>query len=104
VCFGCDGFLLNTTAVGNCNALLSCLRSTKCAAGDDPTPCYCGALTAGACVTGGAPTTAPCYAEYTAAAMGFPGNVFTQFFDPTTPVGIANNTVSCDADAPCTCP
>jgi hypothetical protein len=103
-CFGCDGFLPNITAVANCNALLSCIRSTKCAQGDDPTACYCGPLVAGVCVTQGAPATAPCYNEYTAAAVGFPGNVFTQFFDPTTPAGIANNTLSCDADAPCTCP
>jgi hypothetical protein len=103
-CFGCDGFLPSTTAVGNCNALLTCVRTTHCARGDDPTPCYCGNLDPGTCVTSGAPPTAPCFAQYNAAAVGFPGNVFTQFFDPTTPIGIVDNTVSCDADAPCTCP
>jgi hypothetical protein len=103
-CFGCAGFTPNTTAVNNCNALIACIQTTHCAAGDDPTPCYCGALSAGNCVTMGAPTTAPCFAQYTAAAMGFPGNVFTQFFDPTTPVGISDNLWSCQADAPCTCP
>jgi hypothetical protein len=88
----------------NCTALISCIRTTHCMVGDDPTACYCGALDPGTCVTSGAPTTAPCFAQYTAAAMGFPGNVFTQFFDPTTPVGIADNIVTCDVDAPCTCP
>jgi hypothetical protein len=108
-CFGCAGFSPgNTTATNNCNALLSCIRTMKCANGDDPTPCYCGNLDPGTCVTSGAPTTAPCFAQYTAAAMGFSGNVFTQFFDPKTPIGIADNLVSCDADAhmpgPCVCP
>jgi cysteine-rich repeat protein len=100
--FGCDGFV--GSARDNCVALLSCIRTTHCIQGDDPTACFCGALSPADCVTQGAPANAPCVSQYTAAAIGFPGNAFTQFFDPSTPIGIANNLVACDADAPCSCP
>jgi hypothetical protein len=100
--WGCDGF--TGTARTNCNALANCIRTSNCAAGDDPTPCYCGNLTPANCVTMGAPATAACFAQYNAAATGFAGTVFTQFFDPSFPVGIANNLAACDIDAPCTCP
>jgi hypothetical protein len=101
--WSCNSF--TGTALANCNALLACVRGQSaagsCLAGDDPTPCLCGALDPSTCVTSGAPANAPCAAQYAAAAMGFPGTVFTQFFDPTTPVGIADNTVTCDVDQPC---
>jgi hypothetical protein len=100
--FGCDGFL--GAARGACTNLLSCIRSKSCMSADDPTPCFCGALTPADCVTQGAPASAPCAHEYAAASIGFPGTVFTQFFDPATPVGIADNLAGCDVDAPCSCP
>jgi hypothetical protein len=101
--WGCNSF--TGTALANCNALLACVRGQSpagsCRNGDDPTPCLCGTLDPNTCVTSGAPATAPCAAQYAAAAMGFPGTVFTQFFDPTTPVGIADNLLTCDVDQPC---
>jgi hypothetical protein len=101
--FGCDGF--TGAAKTSCLALLSCIRATHCLAFDDPTPCLCGSLSPATCVTQGAPANAPCAAQYAAAAAaGFPGTVFSQFADPTTPVGIADNLASCDVDAVCTCP
>jgi hypothetical protein len=100
--WGCSGFTgANNTA---CVNLLSCVRGNgpqgKCLNGNDPTPCLCGALDPGTCVTSGAPTTAPCAAQYVAATLAGT-SVFVQFNDPSSPVGIANNLVACDVDAPC---
>jgi hypothetical protein len=100
--FGCDGF--TGVAQANCLAVRACIQRTHCGVADDPTACLCGPLDPGMCVTQGAPATAPCAAEYAAAAVGFPGNYFTQFFDESTPIGIANNLFGCDVDAPCVCP
>ena len=91
---------MNTT----CNALVACIRSKHCSAGNDPTPCYCGALTPTACFNNGAPANAPCLAEYNAAQAADPaGTVFGLFTDPTSPVGVANNLVTCDVDSACAC-
>jgi hypothetical protein len=106
-CFGCDGFPPGSSAQLHCAALLTCLRSQSCMAGDDPTPCLCGSLSAGNCVSMGAPSTAPCAAQYAAAAADFPaaGTVFQQFSQPSTSVGIADNVAACRVDSACTvCP
>jgi hypothetical protein len=105
--FGCDGFPLGSAAQQHCAALLTCIRGSACMAGDDPTPCLCGALSAGNCVSMGAPSTAPCAAQYAAAAADFPaaGTVFQQFSVPSTSVGIADNVAACRVDSNCTiCP
>jgi hypothetical protein len=106
-CFGCDGFSTGTNAQVHCAALLTCIRSQNCMAGDDPTPCLCGALSPGNCVSMGAPSTAACAAQYAAAAADFPaaGTVFSQFSQPSTSVGIADNVAACRVDSQCTvCP
>ena len=76
-------------------------------AGDDPSPCLCGALSAGDCASMGAPAAAPCASEYAAAASDFPGagTVFQQLGLPSTSVGIADNVAACRVDAACSvCP
>jgi hypothetical protein len=106
-CFGCDGFPPGSNAQVHCAALLTCIRGQSCMAGDDPTPCLCGALSAANCVSMGAPSTAPCAAQYAAAAADFPaaGTVFQQFSVPSTSVGIADNVAACRVDSACTvCP
>jgi hypothetical protein len=106
-CFGCDGFAMGSAPQLHCAALLTCIRGSACMAGDDPTPCLCGALSAGNCVSMGAPSTAPCAAQYAAAAADFPaaGTVFQQFSVPSTSVGIADNVAACRVDSNCTvCP
>lgn len=100
-CFGCDGFAPGSNGQVHCAALLSCIRTQHCSSGDDPTPCLCGSLSAGSCVSMGAPATAPCAAQYAAAAADAPGTVFTQFGLPTAPVGIANNVAACRIDSMC---
>jgi hypothetical protein len=68
---------------------------------DDPTPCLCGVLPADECANTSAPLHGACAGQYASAAVGFPGTIFTQFFEPTTPIGIADHLVSCDANTPC---
>jgi hypothetical protein len=99
--WGCDGF--TGQAAANCRALLACFQRTGCVNpdGDDPTPCLCGALSPQDCEGLGTPADAPCAAEYAAAAGNSPNSVFVQFFDPTTPVGIADNLAVCDSGAMC---
>jgi hypothetical protein len=100
--FACQAFTGQLQT--ECNALRTCILTKHCSSGDDPTPCYCGALDATTCVAQGAPTTAPCYAEYQAALAGGPaGTVFDLFTDPTSPIGVANNLLTCDVDATCAC-
>jgi hypothetical protein len=102
--FGCNGF--SGAEAGNCRSLLHCLRASHCAGGltlDDPTPCLCGNLTAQQCFQGGAAKApGPCRDEYIRA--GLPnvfGDIFGQFTDPSSPIGIANNLYTCDLDVPC---
>jgi hypothetical protein len=103
-CFGCEGFPAGSKSRTDCQALLSCIRANPtCMAGDDPTPCLCGTVAAGACASG-TPGNGPCVAQYNAAASDATGTVFSQFSNPTTPVGIANNNAACDDDSACACP
>jgi hypothetical protein len=108
--WGCDGFA--GAARDTCLRLLSCVRGNgaegicleQSAPGgppDDPTACLCGLRDASDCITMGAPPDAPCATEYAAAAAGFPGSVFLQFNDPSSPVGIADNLAACDVDSGC---
>ena len=102
---GCNGFT-DATQKAACVALLSCQRTNHCANGNDPTPCLCGALDASVCISA---TTFPglCAAQYAAAftsngphAAG--DTIFTEFLDPSTPVGIADNIDKCDVSGACT--
>jgi hypothetical protein len=104
--WGCGGFPTGSPANIHCQALLNCIVHSGCMVGtygDDPTPCLCGSLSPGACVLSGAPPTAPCAAEYAAAAADAPGTVFQQFTLPSSPVGIADNIAACDVDSSCVC-
>jgi hypothetical protein len=100
---GCEGF--SGLQLTSCNALLACIRGQgpggACAAGDDPTPCVCDGLDVGSCVQGPLPPQAACAAEYLAAAGGIGPDVLMHFYDPATPVGIADNLLACDVDAGC---
>jgi hypothetical protein len=101
--FGCDGF---TGALQNsCAVLLDCVRTNHCASGDDPTPCYCGVgVDPVACATGAATPSGVCLNQYNAALAGGPsGTIATLFTDPSSPIGVADNLVSCDVDTPCAC-
>jgi hypothetical protein len=101
--WGCAGFGVGSLEFTHCDALLTCIRSSGCMAGDDPTPCLCGSLSPPVCANMGAPTTAPCAAEYAAAAADGSGSVFQQFGFPGSPVGIADNIAACDVDSACLC-
>jgi hypothetical protein len=99
--FGCAGFSGQLQA--ECDALRACILSTQCAAGGDPTPCYCGTEDVASCISA-PPPDAPCVAEYVAAlAGGPPGSVASLFTNPTSPIGVANNIVACDVAAGCPC-
>jgi hypothetical protein len=99
--FGCNGF--TGADKTNCLALIGCMRTNHCGAGDDPTPCLCGTLSAATCATT-SPASLPglCAPAYITAAAG--GDVFGLFFSTDSPIGISNNLYTCDVDAPCTCP
>jgi hypothetical protein len=103
--FGCDGFTGTDKTL--CTDLLACIRTSNgtghtCAVSDDPTPCLCGTLTATQCIQAD-PATLPgvCRDKYIAAAKG--GNVLSLFFATNSPIGIANNLLTCDIDVPCAC-
>jgi cysteine-rich repeat protein len=99
--FGCNGF--SGAALTACNDLIGCMRTNHCGAGDDPTPCLCGALSAATCATTPAASLpGVCAPKYITAAAG--GDVFGLFFSTDSPIGVANNLYTCDVDAPCTCP
>jgi hypothetical protein len=94
--FGCNGF--TGAALTACNDLIACMRTNKCGAGDDPTPCLCGALSAAACATTPvANLTGVCAPKYVTAAAG--GDVFGLFFSTDSPIGVSNNLYTCDVDA-----
>jgi hypothetical protein len=96
--FGCNGF--SGSARTHCFDLIACLRATHCGAGDDPTPCLCGALPAATCAaTSLSALPGVCAAPYLAAGL----DVFGQFFSTDSPIGVANNLYACDVDAPCSC-
>lgn len=47
------------------------------------------------------PNTGICAPEYNAAMDGVSGTLYTAFFDPATPLGIANQLAVCDTDGMC---
>jgi hypothetical protein len=99
--FGCAGFAAADSAA--CNIILSCLRSSHCANGDDPIPCLCGGLDPTTCASKSVATLpGVCGPQYVAAANG--GDVLTLFFSADSPIGVANNLYTCDIDAHCACP
>lgn len=115
--FGCNGFT-SATDKANCVALLSCLQGAACQAsiaaatadygeatafvpGDDPTPCLCnGATVSKANCLAASSWTGVCAPQYVAAAAG--GSVLSLFFSTDSPIGVANNLLTCDIDTPCT--
>jgi hypothetical protein len=94
--WGCAG--LTGTAKTNCEALVTCIRTTHCAAAtNDAQACYCGTATDLACLTGAA--NGSCKAQYEAAGgTTDPGALAGLFTDPSSPVGLADNQITCDAD------
>ena len=103
--FGCLGF--TGQAQTDCLALLNCIRTNHCAAGDDAQPCYCGTAAAVPCLSGMA--NGICKAAFETATElapgdpNIPGVVGTAFFNPTSPVGEAVQLLVCDIDTPCVC-
>jgi hypothetical protein len=96
--------------VKECNDLRTCIASTRCAgtngyAPNDPTPCFCGTLSSTDCVDMDGQQTAQCWAKYKAALSGGPpGKTVSDLFaTPTSPIGLANDLVTCDIDANCPC-
>ena len=103
--FGCSGFPAGAAQTA-CLNLLACIRSNKCNNGDDPTPCFCGALDSITCLSSNGSMTAACYTQYNTAlsaltVAGATSSVATLFGNPKSPIGVANNVVSCDVDAHC---
>lgn len=99
---GCCGFE-DATLRANCENILACIRSQGCGRGDSPVRCLCGELGMGACATA-ASWSGPCTAVYQAAlAGGPPGKLIRLFGDPRSPIGVANNTFTCDVNAACPC-
>ena len=94
--WGCAN--LSGTAKANCEALLSCIRTSHCAAAtQDAQGCYCGTAADLGCLTGSA--NGACKAQYEAAAgTTDPATIANVFTDPSSPVGLANNQITCDAD------
>ncbi len=94
--WGCAG--LTGTAKTNCEALVTCIRNTDCAvATNDSQACYCGTAADLACLTGAA--NGACKAQYEAAAgTTDAGTIAGLFVDPSSPVGLASNQITCDAD------
>jgi hypothetical protein len=94
--WGCSD--LTGAAKTNCEALLDCIRTSHCAAAThDAQACYCGTASDIACLTGGA--NGSCKAKYeTAAGTTDPGVIAGLFTDPASPVGRADNEITCDAD------
>jgi hypothetical protein len=99
--FGCAGFAAADRDA--CTTILSCLRTTHCANGDDPIPCLCGPFDAATCASKPVGTLpGACRAQYIAAANG--GDLLRLFFSADSPIGVANNLYTCDVDARCVCP
>jgi cysteine-rich repeat protein len=103
--FACNSFTA-AADIAACNALRDCLLSTHCAAGDDVTPCYCGSRNATDCASMG-PDTNPatqgaCLAKYNAVTLPADKKVTDVFTAASSPIGVANNLVTCDIDAACT--
>lgn len=94
--WGCQN--LTGAARTNCEALVGCIRSSDCAvATQDAQACYCGTASDLGCLTGAA--NGACKAQYeTAAGTTDPGTIATLFTDPSSPIGLADNQITCDAD------
>ena len=109
--FGCSGFpgADNT----ECIALVACLRGSACQAAihaatadygeagvgfDDTTPCLCGGIAKATCLAASS-WTGVCAPQYVAASDG--GNVLSLFFSTDSPIGVANNLMTCDIDDSC---
>jgi hypothetical protein len=100
---GCCGFE-DAKLRASCEAILQCILTTGCGAGNEPSRCLCGDVPAMLCSRGLRPPTGPCKDVYTAALEGGPeGTVIKLFGDPTSPIGVANNSFTCDVDAACPC-
>jgi hypothetical protein len=100
---GCCGFN-DPKLRADCEAILRCVRTTGCGAGNSPTRCLCGDLDQLACAASVKPHKGPCAAVYAAAvASGAPRDIIAVFGDPKSPIGVANNTFTCEVDASCPC-
>ena len=113
--FGCYS-LTNATDRANCLALVGCLRGAACQdaiknatpdyvemsqGNDNPLPCLCGNIPLATCELEPDGWTGVCAAQYTAAALWDHVNAVDSFYDPTTPLGVANNLFTCDIDNAC---
>lgn len=103
---GCSGFD-DPKLRASCENVLRCIHATGCAEGNNPTKCLCGSVDMFTCSRGawaGVPTTGVCKDVYKAALEGGPpGTVIQLFGDTKSPIGVANNTHTCDVDANCPC-
>jgi hypothetical protein len=108
--FGCNS-LTSATDITNCQNLVQCLRSTACQTAittatsdyaesgsnfDDPHPCLCGSVSLTSCL-GATTWTGPCATQYVAAANG--GSVLNNYGNSASPIGLANNLMTCDVDS-----
>lgn len=99
---GCCGFE-DPTLRKNCENILSCIHSHDCSHDNSPVFCLCGTATYMKCAYA-MDWDGPCTSAYKAAlAGGPPGTVMKLFGDPRSPIGVANNTFTCDVDAACPC-
>ena len=94
--WGCAG--LTGSDRTNCEALVTCIRDTHCAAAtSDAQACYCGTATDIGCLSGAGD--GACKAQYEAAAGTTDAPTIAENFTfPGSPVGLANNQITCDAD------
>jgi hypothetical protein len=108
--FGCNGF--SGADKTNCEALIACLNGATCQAqiatanatlagdypfNDDPLPCLCGtSISKATCLTSSSWSGA-CAPQFVAAAAG--GNLLNLFTSTDSPVGVANNLMSCEIDS-----
>jgi hypothetical protein len=82
----------------SCQALYCCMRSNRCVAGGDPTPCWCGSADPTECARGQAPANGPCAREIEAAAGTTEApEIALRLIDPTFPLGGAANLAICRA-------
>jgi hypothetical protein len=100
---GCCGFE-DPKLRAQCDSVLTCIRTTGCAVGNNPSRCLCGDVDQMTCARSGKPHTGPCAAAYRDALVaGVSASVISVFGDPKSPIGVANNTLTCDVDASCPC-
>jgi hypothetical protein len=94
--WGCAG--LTGAAKANCVDLLNCIRNSHCAAASsNAQACYCGTASDAGCLSGSA--NGVCKTQYeTAAGTTDAGVIASLLSDPSSPVGLVDNEISCDAD------